>query len=366
MPGEDEPLLAARHHGDLDEQHVAADRRPGQARGHAGTGGPLGHLVEEARAAQVLHQVVGGDRGPARDGPRPAGGPPCGPPRRSRARGCARRPRACSPGRSGGWPRARTTSSSAARPWAASCLGIRYWRRDPDLLLVRVPGQRQDLHPVAQRPGDGVERVGGGDEQHLGEVEGHAQVVVDEGVVLGGIEHLEQRRGGVAPPVGADLVDLVEHEDGIARLGPPQPLDDAAGQRADVRPPMAADLRLVPHAAQRHAHEPPAQRPGDALAEAGLAHAGRPHEAEDRLARRTCRPSRAAARRARWLCRRRLPGPACALLPELLDGQVLEDAVLDLLEVVVVLVQDLRGPGGCRWCRRPACSRAGSPSTRDR
>ena len=75
------------------------------------------------------------------------------------------------------------------------------------------------LHAVEQRRRDGVERVGGGDEQHLREVERHAQVVVDEGVVLGRVEHLQQGGRGVAPPVGADLVDLVEHEDRVARLG---------------------------------------------------------------------------------------------------------------------------------------------------
>ena len=36
--------------------------------------------------------------------------------------------------------------------------------------------------------------------------------------------------------------------------------------------------------------------------------------------------------------------PACALLPELLDGQVFEDPLLDLLQVEVVLVQYLPRP----------------------
>src|SRR6266542_5485797 len=107
---------------------------------------------------------------------------------------------------------------------------------------------------------------------------------------------------------------------------------------------MAPDLRFVPHAAQRHAHEPPAQGPGDALPEAGLADAGRAHEAEDRLSGRT------VARHARRLGGRRGRAgsgrvrPAPALLPELLNGQVFEDPVLDLLEVEVVLVQHLAGP----------------------
>ena len=51
--GEDQPLLAARHHRRLDEEDVAAGRRPGQAGGHAGAVGALGDLVEEARPAEV-------------------------------------------------------------------------------------------------------------------------------------------------------------------------------------------------------------------------------------------------------------------------------------------------------------------------
>src|SRR4029453_19489091 len=97
--------------------------------------------------------------------------------------------------------------------------------------------------------------------------------------------------------VGPVFVDLVQHEDGIPALRPPEPLDDPAGERADVGPPVAADLRLVPHPAERHAREPPAERAGDALAEACLADAGRPHEAEDRLPRGGVAPPPWAARR---------------------------------------------------------------------
>jgi hypothetical protein len=84
--------------------------------------------------------------------------------------------------------------------------------------------------------------------------------MVAERVVLLRIEHLEQRRGRIAPEVGPELVDLVEDEHRVLRLGAPQPLDDLARQRADVRAAVAADLRLVAHAAERHAHELAAQR----------------------------------------------------------------------------------------------------------
>jgi hypothetical protein len=86
------------------------------------------------------------------------------------------------------------------------------------------------------------------------------------------------------------------------------------GMRADVGAAVAADLGLVAHAAQRHAHELAPGGPRHALAQRGLAHARRAHQAQDgRL----------------------------DLVDALLHREVLEDAVLDLLQAVVVLVEHL-------------------------
>ena len=90
---------------------------------------------------------------------------------------------------------------------------------DLDLLLLGVAGDADDLHAVEQRAGDGVQHVGRADEHDLGEVEGHAQVVVREGEVLLRVQDLEQGRGRVAPEVRAHLVDLVEHDHRVARAG---------------------------------------------------------------------------------------------------------------------------------------------------
>ena len=49
----------------------------------------------------------------------------------------------------------------------------------------------QHLHPVQQSCRDGCRGVGGGDEDHLGEVKGHVEVVVSEAVVLLWIQHLQ-------------------------------------------------------------------------------------------------------------------------------------------------------------------------------
>ena len=176
---------------------------------------------------------------------------------------------------------------------------------------------------------DGIvlDHVGGGDEQHVGQVEVELEVVVAERVVLRRVEHLEQRRRRVAAVVGADLVDLVEQHDRVHRAGLLDRPDDAAGQRADVRAPVAADLGLVADAAEGDADELAAQRARDGLAERGLADAGRPDEQDHGAGAAAADDLQAAL------------GAAGA------DGEVLHDPVLDLVEAVVVGVEHLAGGG---------------------
>jgi hypothetical protein len=132
------------------------------------------------------------------------------------------------------------------------------------------------------------------------------------------VEFCSGCRGGIALDAAAELVDLVEHQHRVARAGLAQRLDDVARQRADVGAPVAADLGLVVRAAEARALELESQRAGDALPERGLAHARGTHEAQDR---------------------------AAALGVQLAHGEVLYDALLDLLEAVVVRVEDAARAG---------------------
>ena len=195
-------------------------------------------------------------------------------------------------------------------------LGHQVTQRDAELLVLGIARNADDLHAVQQGAGD-VQRVGGRHEHHLGQVEVHLEVVVVEGMVLFGIEHLQQRRRRVAAEVHRHLVDLVEHEQRVAGADLVEVLHDPARHRADVGAAMAADLGLVAHAAQRHPHELAVGGLGDRLAQGGLAHARRPDQAQDR--------------------------PLHLLHPRL-HRQVLEDALLDLLQPVVVGIERvLRG-----------------------
>src|SRR4029453_15342216 len=85
-----------------------------------------------------------------------------------------------------------------------------------------------------------------------------------------------------------------------------------AGHRPDVGAAMPADLRLVADAAEGDAHELPVHGPRDRLAARRLAHARRADEEED--------------------------GTLHVPL-QLADREVLDDALLDLVEIVVILVE---------------------------
>ena len=89
-------------------------------------------------------------------------------------------------------------------------------------------------------------------------------------------------------------------------------LDDASRERADVGAAVAADLGLVSNAAQCDAPVAASHRTRDRVSERGLADARRAEEQEDR---------------------------ALLVGAQLADGHVLDDALLDLLETVVVLVE---------------------------
>ena len=94
----------------------------------------------------------------------------------------------------------------------------------------------------------------------LREVDRDLDVVIDEVLVLLGVEHLEHGSRRITPHVRGELVDLVEHEHGIHRPGLLETSDDTAGQGTDIRATVTANLRLVTHAAERDADVLAAER----------------------------------------------------------------------------------------------------------
>ena len=213
---------------------------------------------------------------------------------------------------------AQAVALDLARPQVAA--------RDRDLLVDRIAVEVDDLHAVEEGCRDRVGDVGGGDEQDLREVELDVQVVVAEGVILCRIEHLEQRRGRIAAPVGADLVDLVEQDHRVHRPSVAQRPHQAAGQSADVGAPVTADLRLVAHAAERHADEGASSGAGDGLADRGLAGARGADQGQDGAGSPVVGHAAVGA--------------------QLAHCQVLGDAPLDVLEPGVIGVEHLARVNG--------------------
>ena len=184
---------------------------------------------------------------------------------------------------------------------------------DLGLLVLGVAGDTDDLHAIHERTGD-VQRVRRGHEHDVREVVVHLEVMVVERGVLLGIEHFQKCARGIAAEILPHLVDFIEQEERVGGLRLAQGLDDLARHRTDIGPAMATDLRLVAHAAERHADELAARGLRDRLAERGLADTRRADKAQDR------------------------PGE---LVRAALYREILDDAVLDLVEAEVIGVEDL-------------------------
>mmetsp|Transcript_10990 Transcript_10990/g.44545 ORF Transcript_10990/g.44545 Transcript_10990/m.44545 type:complete len:398 (-) Transcript_10990:243-1436(-) len=209
-------------------------------------------------------------------------------------------------------------AAAASEAGVVEGLGDEVLRRDGEFFLEVVPGEANDLHPVQKRARDVVLDIRRAHEEAPREIDGDVEVVVEEGVVLRGVEELEQRRGRVAAAARAELVDLVEQDERVARLRLLERLERLARHGAHVGPPVPLDLGDVVEAADRKPREVAAERFGDRRADRGLADARRADEAED-LA---------------------LDGPN-----EGADGDELQDAVLDVVHAVVLGVQDVHRLG---------------------
>ncbi|GJC79275.1 hypothetical protein ColLi_02113 [Colletotrichum liriopes] len=175
-----------------------------------------------------------------------------------------------------------------------------------------LSGGRGKLHAVEKGSRDGVRHVGGADEEDLGQVDGDVHVVVQERAVLLGIKQLEQGRRGVALVAAANLVDLVDQDQWVFRLALLQRLDDATGQSADVGSSVTLDLSHVRQTADAESVVLAVQGAGNGLADGRLSDARGPTKQ--------------------------------MILPSTLSNRnKLEDAVLDVLQSVVILIQDRHG-----------------------
>src|SRR5262247_1377111 len=137
-----------------------------------------------------------------------------------------------------------------------------------------------------------------------------------EGGVLFRIQHFKQCSRRITAEVHAHFVDFIEQENRINRSSLLDHLNNLPGKCADIRPAMAANLRLITNTAQSQPHKLAACSAGDGHPERSLTDARRSDEAEDRTFR---------------------------FLDELPNGEKLENAVFNFLESVMILIQNLFG-----------------------
>src|SRR5712692_3447044 len=186
--------------------------------------------------------------------------------------------------------------------------------RDLELLALGVTGQRDHFHPVAHRFGHAVDVIRGRDKNDLRKIERYVEVAIDKSVVLARIEHFEQRARWIAAKIGADLVDLVEHENRIASAGAAQLLNDSSRHRTDVSAPVSANFRFVAHSAETDSDKLAAERVSDGLTKTGFADAGRPEKTQD------------------WS----VPGWI-----QFAHGQIFDQPLFHFLEIVMVAIKNL-------------------------
>ena len=120
--------------------------------------------------------------------------------------------------------------------------------------IFSVAVQPHNLHPIPQRFGNVRLHIGGGDKQHLGKVKRHFQIMVAKSVVLGRVQNLQHSAGRVAPKIAGHFVNFIQQEKRIGGAGIFQILHNPAGLAANIGAPVAANFRLIMHAAQGEAH----------------------------------------------------------------------------------------------------------------
>ena len=64
-----------------------------------------------------------------------------------------------------------------------------------------------------------------------------------------GIQDLQQGSGWVAMKARAELVDFIEHEDGVSAARLSDSLNDITRKRADIRTPMPPNIGFIVDAA---------------------------------------------------------------------------------------------------------------------
>ena len=152
---------------------------------------------------------------------------------------------------------------------------------DSQLFFRDVTGQANHVHPVEQWPRNRIELVGGTDEQNLGQVHAHIEIVVQELAVLLRIQGLQKGGCWITLERRTNLVDFIQHDHRVCHFRIFQRLDKLTGHGADIGAAVALDLSFIPHATNAETVELPPQCIRYGMADRRLADARRAYEQQD-------------------------------------------------------------------------------------
>ena len=181
--------------------------------------------------------------------------------------------------------------------------------------LFCVPRDSNDFHAVAEGRKNRINHVGSRDKHDVAQVDGHPQIMVTERMVLLWIQHLEKSGRGVPAEIHSHFIHFVQHKNRIVRSGLLEALNDSTRKRPNVGPPVTTDFCFVADPAKTHPNKFTAERPGDGFAQGRFPHAGGAHETQNR---------------------------SFHFFFQFPNGEVLQNAFLDLLEIIMVVVKHRR------------------------
>ena len=103
--------------------------------------------------------------------------------------------------------------------------------------------------------------------------------MIAKGMILFRIQRFQQRRSRIAPEITGHLVHFIQQEQRIQAAYLLHPVNQPPRHGPDVCPAMSANLRLVPHAAQRNPGKLTVDGFRNRQRHGSLAHTGRAYQA---------------------------------------------------------------------------------------
>ena len=119
-----------------------------------------------------------------------------------------------------------------------------------ELFLTGIAWQGNDLHPVEQRPGNGIQGIRRGDEKNLAQVKRDFQIMIVKRHVLLAIQHFKHSGRRIALIIGPHFINFIQQYKRIVGLCLLHPGNNPSRHSADISFAVPADFGFIPDASQ--------------------------------------------------------------------------------------------------------------------